>query len=50
MQRILVAVDVDVEDTGTALALVAQMMRRVEWPDEVTDVEIGESAGEVVDG
>lgn len=52
MHRILVAVDVEVDDIGTALALTAQMMRKVEWPDEVVNVEIGESADEgvVIDG
>jgi hypothetical protein len=43
MPRILVAVDVsDSIDLGTAINIVALMMRKVEWPDTVENVEIGE--------
>lgn len=50
MPRILVAIDVNTADTGTAIALVSQMMRKVEWPEEIDSVEVGEVEEETVDG
>lgn len=46
MQRVLVAIDVNVEDTESALSLVSLLLRRVEWPLEVETVEVGEADGE----
>lgn len=43
MQRVLVAVDVDTESAGEAVAIVQQLMRKVEWPNEIDCVEVGEA-------
>lgn len=43
MQRILVAVDVETDNTELAVTLVSHLLRKVEWPNEVVNVEVGEA-------
>lgn len=40
--KVLVSVDVETTNQGEAIGLVSQLMRKVEWPDEVNTVEVGE--------
>lgn len=50
MPRVLIAVDLAGVTTGEAVATVTQLMKHVEWPEEVETVEVGEVEEEEVDG